>query len=184
MENKKKLIALVGMTGSGKSRAAEFFKQKHIPVIRFGDAVQQEVERRGWEVNEQNERIVREELRQNGKDMGALARLMEPLIDKTLESSSLVVLDGLYSESERRYLVEKYPFIIIVSIFSPPHLRYKRLENRSVRPLTREQAVSRDLAEIDKLEKAGPIAMADYTIVNTKDEQYLQSQLEQLYTTI
>lgn len=184
METKNKLIALVGMTGSGKSRAAEFFKQKHIPVIRFGDAVQQEVEHRGWEVNEQNERLVREELRQDGKDMGALARLMEPLIDKTLETHSLVVIDGLYSESERRYLVEKYPSIIIVSIFSPPQLRYKRLENRSVRPLTKEQAASRDQAEIDNLEKAGPIAMADYTILNTKDEKYLQSQLEQLFKTL
>lgn len=184
MENKKKLIALVGMTGSGKSRAAEFFQEKHIPVIRFGDAVQQEVERRGWEVNEQNERIVREELRKGGKDMGALARLMEPLIDKKLETNSLVVVDGLYSESERRYLVEKYPFLIILCIFAPPYLRYQRLEKRSVRPLTKEQAASRDQAEIDMLEKAGPIAMADITIVNTQDEHYLQTQLEQFFATI
>lgn len=184
MANDKKIIAVVGMTGSGKSRAAEFFKQKGFPVIRFGDAVEQEVLRRGLPVNEANERIVREELRENGNNIGALAVLMEPLIQQKLQTNSIVVLDGLYSESERRYLKEKFPSLIVVSIYSPPALRYERLARRSIRPLTPEQAESRDKAEIDNIEKAGPIAMADVTIVNTKDDTYFMQQLEELLSTL
>jgi dephospho-CoA kinase len=184
MANNKKLIALVGMTGSGKSKAAEFFKEKGYPVIRFGDAVEQEVKRRGLEVNEVHERMVREELRENGKKMGALALLMEPFIDASLDTHETVVLDGLYSESERRYLLDKYPFLSIVAIWSPPRIRYERLAKRTVRPLTAEQAKSRDMAEIDNMEKAGPIAMADFTVLNTKDEDYLTQQLEQCLQTL
>lgn len=184
MEKHKKLIALVGMTGSGKSRASDYFKKKGYPVIRFGDAVEKEVKSRGLEVNEPNERIVREDLREHGKNMGALAQLMEPLIETALTSHDVVVLDGLYSESERRYLVKKYPFITIIAIYSPPRLRYQRLSQRGVRPLTENEAQGRDIAEIDNMEKAGPIAMADYTVLNTKDEQFFTNQLEQIIQTV
>ena len=45
-------------------------------------------------------------------------------------------------------------------------MRYERLARRRERPLTREEAVARDWAEIERLEKGGPIAIADYTFNN------------------
>ena len=48
----------------------------------------------------------------------------------------------------------------------PKSERYKRIGSRSERPLTQEETVTRDWAEIENLEKGGPIAMADYFIVN------------------
>ena len=58
---------------------------------------------------------------------------------------------------------------------APPKLRYQRITNRSVeddkdlrfRNFTKEEAEKRDYAEIENIEKGGPIAMADFTIVNT-----------------
>ena len=45
-------------------------------------------------------------------------------------------------------------------------IRYKRLESREVRPLTNIESESRDIAEIENIAKAGPIAYADYYILN------------------
>jgi len=54
----------------------------------------------------------------------------------------------------------------VVAVYSSPSTRYARLSNRPVRPLKLEEAYSRDEAEIMKLNKGGPIAMADFTIIN------------------
>jgi len=39
------------------------------------------------------------------------------------------------------------------------------------RPATRQQAIARDYAEIENIEKGGPIAMADYYILNVTTEE-------------
>jgi dephospho-CoA kinase len=57
-------------------------------------------------------------------------------------------------------------------------LRHERLTTRTERPLTKEQANARDYAEIETIEKGGPIANADYTIVNESDLTNLLNQLD------
>ena len=54
----------------------------------------------------------------------------------------------------------------------------KDLRNRS---FTKEEAKSRDYAALEKLNKGGPIAMADFTIVNNKDINFLNQQIEEIY---
>ena len=46
-----------------------------------------------------------------------------------------------------------------------------------MRPLSAEDARKRDYAEIENIEKGGPIAMADYTIVNEQSAGDLKSQV-------
>jgi len=46
--------------------------------------------------------------------------------------------------------------------------------------LTLEQAQERDYQEIERLEKGGPIALADYTLVNDRDMPYLLGALDDL----
>jgi dephospho-CoA kinase len=43
-----------------------------------------------------------------------------------------------------------------------------------------EEAVSRDHAEIENIEKGGPIALADYTIVNNGSRENLVGQLDRI----
>ena len=40
------------------------------------------------------------------------------------------------------------------------------MAGRKVRPLTPAEAAGRDRAEIEKLNKSGPISVADYTLLN------------------
>lgn len=49
------------------------------------------------------------------------------------------------------------------------------------RPFYKNSAQSRDIAELENLNKGATIAMADYTIVNTKTLSYFKKQLNEIY---
>ncbi len=159
------ILAIVGMTGSGKSEATSYLVEKGFSKIRFGQITMDILEERGLPVNEANERKVREELRKM-HGMAAYAVKNIPKIRRLLEETKKIVLDGLYSWEEYLRLKEEFPQIKILCIYSSPKDRYARLEKREVRPLTSDEAFSRDRSEIENLHKAGPIAMADHTLIN------------------
>jgi dephospho-CoA kinase len=176
----RKMIATVGMCGSGKSVAGERLEELGFAKVYFGGLTIEEVKRRGLDVNEKNERAVREELRR-AHGMGAFAILSLPRIEEYLRKGKRVLIDGLYSFSEYKILNGKFGGeLLILAIFTPRELRYERLAHRVGRPLTREEAVSRDYAEIENIEKGGPIALADYTIVNDGSREELLLTLEEI----
>lgn len=160
-----KLIAIVGMSGSGKSIACEFLEKKGFQTIYFGGVVLEEVKKRGMELTRQNERIVREDLRKK-YGMSAVANILLPKIRKILEKSD-TVLDGLYSWDEYLTLIKEFPKELkLVAIIADKEVRYHRVSQRKVRPLNQEEIVKRDHSEIENLAKGGPIAIADYYVYN------------------
>ena len=174
-----KVVSIVGMTGSGKSEIAEFFRDRGFAVVRFGDITDGEVKKLGLELKEQNERQVRELLRQK-YGMAAYARLNLPRIDAALENTHVVV-DGLYSWEEYIFLKEKYgEKFAVVAVWASPKTRYTRLSGRKIRPLTPEEAAERDNAEIENLKKGGPIAMADFTIANESTLNDARREVERI----
>ncbi len=176
------LIAIVGMPGAGKSDAAAFFGQRTIPVLRFGDQTDIGLKELGLPRNEANERMYREKLRRE-LGMAAMAIKIEPRILDAAKTHPLIVLDGLYSWEEYKYLIEKFPDLHLLCIYASPGTRYGRLAQRPVRPLTSEEARSRDYAEIENLNKGGPIAIADTVIVNEGSKTDLIRALEDFYET-
>lgn len=178
-----KIIAIVGMPGAGKSIAADFFRCKDLPVLRFGDQTDIGLKELGLPLTEANERTYREDLRAE-LGMAAMAMKIEPRIQKALELSNMVVLDGLYSWEEYTFLKERFPSIELLCIYASPETRYSRLGFRPVRPLGRKAAESRDVAEIVNLNKGGPIARADYLIINEGTEQEFREQLEAYYSSL
>ncbi len=160
-----KVVAIVGMAGSGKSEAARLFERNGFFRVRFGDITERELRRQGLEINEENERRVRERLRHE-HGMAAYALLNMPFIDEALKRSN-VVADGLYSWEEYCLFKERYdPDFLVVAVCASPATRYARLSSRADRKLTPEEAASRDRAEIENVNKGGPIAMADFCITN------------------
>jgi dephospho-CoA kinase len=176
-----KVVSIVGMTGSGKTEMARIFEENGFVRIRFGDVTDEEVKQRGLELNEENERNIRESLRQeNG--MAAYARLNLPRIDSALKHSD-VVIDGLYSWEEYTFLKTYYGEAFrVVAVWTSPATRYHRLATRVERPLTLAEAANRDRAEIENINKAGPIAMADFTIINETPLENLQKEAERIIT--
>ncbi len=160
-----KVVSIVGMAGAGKSEVARMFAESGFVRIRFGDVTDDEVRRRGLEINEANERAVRESLRaEHGMD--AYARLNRPRIDDAVRDSN-VVIDGLYSWEEYVFLKDCYgDDLLQVAVWASPATRYARLADRRLRGLTGAEAEARDRAEIENSNKGGPIAIADHIIVN------------------
>jgi len=178
--SKKIALALVGMPGSGKSVCAQHLEQHGFVKYRFGQIVVDEVRRRGLELNAANERLVREELRQQG-GINAIAERALPMLQKALGEHDVIVIDGLYGFGEYKLLHASLDAqLVVIAIYANRHLRYERLKNRPERPLTREEAEDRDFKEIENLEKGGPIAIADYTLLNNGSSGELTGNLDEL----
>ena len=174
-----KVVAIVGMTGSGKSEVARFFSDRGYATVRFGDITDAAVREKGLPFTEENERPVRENIRKE-HGMAAYAKLSVPRIDNALKTSKVVV-DGLYSWEEYIYLKDYYnDKFFIIAVWASPEDRYRRLTGRKVRPLSLKEAVGRDRAEIENLNKGGPIAMADFTMLNTGSMSDLKKQVERI----
>jgi dephospho-CoA kinase len=173
-------IALVGMPGAGKTLCAKHLEARGFYQFRFGGIITDEVTRRGWPIKPENERIVREEFRRED-GMDAIAKRALPHLKTALENHPSIIIDGLYSFSEYKTLKpELGGGMILIAIACPRALRYDRLANRPERPLTHAEAERRDYQEIETLEKGGPIAMADYTLVNDLDSKAILDQLDAL----
>ena len=186
-----KIVFIVGMTGSGKSAVSDELVKQGFAFLRFGQITLDKVKEDGLEVNEVNERKIREGFRKE-HGMAAFALLNIPKFDKLLEKSN-VVGDGLYSWSEYKVLKEKYKdSMYVIAVYAPPETRYQRLENRGVendekqrfRSFTKKESKARDYAEIENLEKGGPITMADFTIVNTGTIDELKQKVLEILSAV
>lgn len=186
-----KIIAIVGMCGSGKSVLADELVKRGWGYVRFGQLTIDIIKEEGLEVNEANEKSVRENLRKE-HGMGAYAKLNIPKFDAVLEKRNLIA-DGLCSWDEYKILKDYYgDRLTVVCVYAPPKLRYERLEKRKIeandkdvkyRPLTKEQAKARDFAEIGNLDKGGAIAMADHMIMNIGTLEDYNKQIDKLLKT-
>jgi len=106
-----KLVCIVGLTGSGKTEIADYFKEQGYSYVRFGQLTLDEVAKRGLEPTEENERPIREAFRaEHGP--AAFAILNMPKFDEGLAKGN-VIGDGLYSWSEYKVLKETNKYSLL-----------------------------------------------------------------------
>ena len=173
------IVAIVGMCGSGKSIASDYLEENGYKKIYFGGVTMEVLKEKGLEVTPENDKMIRENLRKE-HGMGAYAKLLLPRILE-YSSKSPTVLDGLYSWDEYKILKDELKDdITVIAIIATKELRYARLAKREFRPLTREEAEKRDIAEIENLAKGGTIAFADYFISNDGDIDSYKEQLKNI----
>ena len=176
-----KIIAIVGMCGSGKSVASDYLESIGYKKVYFGGVTMEKLKENNMEVTPENEKYMREKLRSE-LGMAAYAKILLPRIEEYAKDND-VVLDGLYSWDEYVVLKDKLGNkLTMIAIVANRKLRYDRLAVRDIRPLTNEEALKRDIAEIENLAKGGPISIADYYILNddTK-EAYIEKLKNILY---
>lgn len=171
MQKQPNIIAVVGLIGAGKSEAVARFVAHGFMRFGFNDVIYEEVARRGLARTEQNERMVREELRKNF-GIAVVAERLVARVDAAMKEGHHVVLESLYSWAEYKLMKEQFgDQFRICAIYAPPAIRYRRLASRPERPFDEAAAQSREYAEIENLQKGGPIAIADWTISNLGDDK-------------
>jgi len=179
-----KVVAFVGMPGSGKGTCTTYLAEKYkFPVIHFGDMLYEEIARRGLD-NVADEQFVRVDMRRM-EGPTVLAKHAARKTDTLFEAgNNIVVLDGLYSWTEYKFLHEKYgDDLIMIATAASKDVRHHRILTRkdNHRKYTSvQQIIDREIAEIENVEKGGPIAFADYTIVNNSDKEFLLQDLDVL----
>lgn len=176
-----RVIAIVGMCGSGKSVASAYLEEKSFKKVYFGGVTMDKLKEENLEVTPENEKMMREKLRDD-LGMSAFAKILLPKI-KDFSNKSDVVLDGLYSWDELTYLKE-YLDVITIAIVADKNIRYDRLACRDKRPLTNSEANKRDVSEIENIAKSGPIAYADYYILNNGSINEFHERLDVILNSI
>ena len=174
-----KIIALVGLAGSGKSSAVEYLTKKGFPKIYFGGVIYKAMDEAGIEPTWDNQQKFREEIRQReGKDF-VIRRVIKNIRDLINAGQNKIVLDGLYTWSEYKILKHEFPGqVVVIAIVTPKHLRYQRMVKRPERPMQPREVDQRDWSEIENLEKGGPIAVADYFVINDGNLDQLHQKID------
>lgn len=178
-----KIIAVLGLPGSGKTEAIHYLQGKRgWPKVYFGQVTFDEMKRRGLEINEHNERMVREDLRSlHGEDYYAkeVVRLVEALREQ--DDPRCILVESLYSWTEYQVLKNRFgDDFVAIAVHAAPEVRYARLAHRAVRPLTEDDARSRDIAQLKRLDQGIPIALADVIVENAGSMEEFQEQLDRV----
>ena len=175
----KKLIAVVGMSGTGKSVATTYLEDQGYKKIYFGGVIYDKMKEAGIPITPDSQKEFRENLRKE-HGMGVVAKLLLPKIEKAYSMGN-TVLDGLYSWDEYLILKEKFPCALkLICVCSDKKIRYNRVESRPDRPFNHDDIIKRDVAEIENSAKGGPIAFADYYILNNGDLNSFYKRLEEI----
>lgn len=187
MTKKQKIIAIIGMAGSGKTEVVKKVQEKYsVPKVYFGEITFDELRRRNMEVNYKNERVIREDLRAK-HGMGVYAKLSILKIKEFLKNNNVVLAESLYSWDEFKIMKEEFgKDFLTVAVYASPNTRFKRLTKRfDERPIADwEEFKTRDWTEIGALQKGGPIAMSDYTIVNEGSREEFLEKIEKLFKSL
>ncbi len=169
MTKEKKIIALVGMAGSGKTEAIKYLQKTFSwPKIYLGKYTFERIKKDGLETNYQNEKLIREKIRSE-LGMGAYAKLALPELKELLKDNDTVLIESLYSWKEYKILKKEFGHTFrVMAVHASPKIRFERLTKRiKERPMSsHEEFVERDYSEIENTDKGGPIARADYHIIN------------------
>ncbi len=178
-EHSCKIIALVGLAGSGKSSAVEYLTEKGFTKIYFGGVIYKAMDEAGIEKTWDNQQQFREEIRRReGKDF-VIKRVIKNIHDLINAGQNKIVLDGLYTWSEYKFLKHEFPGqVVVIAIVTPKYLRYQRMAKRIERPMQPHEVDQRDWSEIENLEKGGPIAIADYFIINDGSLEQLHQKID------
>lgn len=179
-----KLIAIVGMSGSGKGIATDYLEESGWTKLYFGGITYKLMKEAGIErtPDGKSEKEFRENLRKEyGKE--CYAKFLEPEIKEALKKGN-VVLDGLYSWYEYTYLINRFQNLKLISIIVDKNIRYERVGIRKDRAFSKNDIIYRDISEIENLAKGGPIAFADYYIFNNGNIDSFHNRLKEIIKNI
>jgi dephospho-CoA kinase len=124
-----KVIAFAGMPFSGKSEAVQIAKDNNIPIVRMGDLVWEEVQKRGLELTDETVGRIANEMREKeGNDIWAKKTLKRI---EDIDVSEFLVIDGVRNIEEIEAFKKVFGAdFLLISIIAPDDIRHKRAMTR------------------------------------------------------
>lgn len=179
----KSIIAIVGLPGSGKTEAKDFFKKKSIPIVSFSNLLNEYIDANKLTHDEKTHKALREGWRKK-HGMAAFAILSKGHIVKALEKSMIVVIEGMRSWEEYLYLKKEFPKVrlYVLAVHADKSLRYNRSEKRLYR--RGFYGEERDLNELINLNMGPTIAFADFLVKNNFSLDEFHDKLEDVYRSV
>ncbi len=176
-----KLIAFVGLSGTGKSAATEYLGERGIPKVSFGDIVMSKLEESGLTPSSENEKIIREKLRLDPSGDTVANEVVNQINDLITAGQHQIVIDGLGGWESYKRLRHEFPGnLILVALTAQRHIRHRRMSGRPDHPLTEREVDERDYDAIETLGKGGVIAIADHFLVDNGSIEQLHTQIDDL----
>jgi dephospho-CoA kinase len=174
-----KLIAFVGMPGSGKSEASTVARIMKIPVVSMGDVVREEAARRGLPPTDENIGGTGTALRRD-EGMDIIAKNCVPRIRQM--DKDLVVIDGIRNIEEVNYFKKQFGSDFkLIAIHAPFNTRFERLKKRA---RSDDMTGIEELKRRDQREKSWGLEKAmelsDVTLNNTGSLEEFQVEIRKL----
>jgi dephospho-CoA kinase len=179
-QKQKSIIAITGLSGSGKDEASQYYEKKGLPVVHFGNTINHYIDEHNMDQSEEVHNKVRLEIRQkHGKE--AMAILNKDRIKKALDKNMIVVINGVYSWEEYMYLKKEFSNVkvYLLTIFADKRVRYERAAKREYR--SKVSGEERDIHELTTINKGPTIAFADFLIKNNFSKEEFHDKLEEVY---
>lgn len=176
-----RIVGFVGMPGAGKTEAVNHVVEKGYPRIYFGGILYDEMRAENIPITPESQAVFRVEWRKReGKDV-IVKRAIERINNLVEAGQNRIVVDGIMSWDEFKIMKHEFPGeLTVVAVIAPRHVRHQRLANRTERPFTKQESSDRDWAEIENLLKGGPIAMADFAVINDQNLDKLHESTDEI----
>ncbi len=124
-----RVIATVGLAGSGKGEFAAVAERAGVPVVTMGDVIRTECRERGLDPAEHHGEVASELREEHGP--AAIAEASLPHVESALDDAETVVVDGVRSDVEVGTFRERFgDAFTLVGIEAPFELRRERIDDR------------------------------------------------------
>jgi len=176
-----KIIGVTGMPGSGKGIVAGMARSLGFEVIRMGDVIREEAQRRNAAIGE-----TAIQLRKEYGEFIVAEKCIEKINKLSRDKGSLlklIVIEGIRSPYEVEIFKKNFKKFKVISVNSSTETRFKRLLSRG---RVDDSNIKSDFLKRDKRElKFGigeVIATADYTVVNEGSKKRLKGIVRSILT--
>jgi dephospho-CoA kinase len=173
-----RVIGTVGLPGSGKGEAAAVAREEDIPVVTMGDVIRRACRERGLDPATHHGEVARALREADGP--AAVAERSLPLVREALDSSEVVLVDGLRSPVEVEAFEDAFgESFTLVGVEAPFEVRAARVADRGRD--AGESAGGESLRERDERERGFGVeevlGRADVTVENADTLESFRSRM-------